>query len=71
MPIMQKEFVILIARQGFPQLLQSPFRRRVFSDVEVKQTPRSDLKGDEYIKDTEAYRHGNEEVGSCQEMLTR
>ena len=64
MSIVQKKLVVLIARKGFPQLLQSPFRRRVFGEVEVKQPPRSDLKGDEYIKDTEAYRHGNEEVAS-------
>ena len=31
-------------------------------DVEVKQTSGSDLECNEYIKDTEAYRHRDEEV---------
>jgi hypothetical protein len=60
--IVQQKLVILIAREGFPQLLQSPLRRRMFGDIEVKQTSGSDLEGDEYIKDTETHRHGNEEV---------
>jgi hypothetical protein len=36
----------------------------MLGDMEVEQTSRSDLEGNEYIKDTEAYRHGNEEVAS-------
>ena len=34
----------------------------MFGDIEVKQTSGSDLEGNEYIEDTEAYRHGNDEV---------
>src|ERR1700760_2292168 len=62
--VVQKKFVVLIAREGLPQLLQSPLRRRMLGDIEVEQTSRSDLEGNEYIKDTEAYPHGNEEVAS-------
>jgi hypothetical protein len=36
----------------------------MLGDIEVEQTPRSDLEGNEYIKNTEAYRDGNEEVAS-------
>lgn len=61
---MQKKLVVLIARKRFRQLLQSPLRRRMLRDIEVEQTPGSDLEGNEYIKDTEAYRDGNEEVAS-------
>ena len=60
--IVQQKLVILIARKGFPQLLEGPLRRRVFGDIEMKQTSGSELESNEYIKDTEAYRHGNEEV---------
>ena len=52
--IVQQKLVVLIARKGFPQLLQSPLRSRMLGDIEVKQTSGSDLKGNEYIKDTEA-----------------
>src|ERR1700756_1079121 len=62
--IVQKKLVVLIARKRLPQLLQSPLRSRMLGDIEVEQTPRSDLEGNEYIKDTEAYRHGNEEIAS-------
>jgi hypothetical protein len=40
----------------------------VFGDIEVKHTSGSDLKGNEYITDTEAYRHGNEEVAGDNSM---
>ena len=62
--IVQKKLVVLIARKRFPQLLKSPRRRRMLGDIEVKQTSGSDLKRNEYIKDTEAYRYRNEEVAS-------
>ena len=51
--IVQKKLVVLIARKGFPQLLQSPLRSRMLGDIEVKQTSGSDLKGNEDIKDTD------------------
>ncbi len=47
-PIVQQKLVILIAWKGFPQLLQGPLRRRVFGDIEMKQTSGSDLQGNEY-----------------------
>jgi hypothetical protein len=62
--IVQQKPVILIARKDFPQLLQGPLRGRVFGDIEVKQASGSELKGNEYIKDPEAYRRGNEAVAS-------
>ena len=62
MPIMEQELVILISWKGFPQLLESPLRSRLPSDIEVKQTSGSDFEGNKYIKNMEAYRHGNEEV---------
>jgi hypothetical protein len=40
----------------------------MFSDIEVKQTLRPELESNEYIKDMEAYRHGNEEVASDNTM---
>ena len=62
MPIVEQKAVIFIAREGFPQLLQRPFRCRMFGDIEVKQPSGSDLESNKYIEDAEAYRHGNEEV---------
>jgi len=66
--IVQQKLVILIAREGFPQLLQGPLRRRMFGDIEVQQTSGSDLEGNEYIKDAETHRHGNEEVAGDNSM---
>jgi hypothetical protein len=40
----------------------------VFGDIEVEQTSGSELESNKYIKDTEAYRHGNEEVASDHAM---
>jgi hypothetical protein len=68
MPIMEQKVVILIAREGLPQLLQGPIRSRMFGDIEVKQTSESDLESNEYIEDTEAYRHRNEEVAGDNSM---
>jgi len=65
MPIMEEELTIHDRREHFSQLLQSPFRRRMFGDIEMYKTSGSDLESNEYIKDTEeAGRHGNEEVAS-------
>jgi hypothetical protein len=64
MPIMQEKFAIAIAGMCFSQLLQGPFSRRVFGDIEMYDSSGSDLEGNEQIKDTEAYRHRNEEVAS-------
>ena len=64
MPIVKQKLVILIAREGFSQLLQCPLRSRMIRDVEVKQTSGSDLECDEYIKDTEACRDGDKEIAS-------
>jgi hypothetical protein len=54
-PIVQQKLVMLIAQKSFTYLLQSPLRRWVVGDIEVKQTSRSDLKSDECIKDAEMY----------------
>jgi hypothetical protein len=43
-------------------LLQGPFRRRVFGDMEMYESSGSDLEGNQYIKDTEAGRDGYKEV---------
>ena len=62
MSIMQEKFVTAIVWKRFPQLLERPFRRGMFADVVVNQMSGSDLERDEYIKDTEAYSNGDEEV---------
>jgi hypothetical protein len=64
MPIMQEKLAIAIARKCFSQLLQRPFRRRMFGDIEMYETPGSDLESNEYIKDTEVGRHRHKEVAS-------
>ena len=61
---MQKKLAIATARKYFPQLLQRPFRRRVFGDIKMYESSGSDLKGHEYIEDTEAGRDGHKEVTS-------
>ncbi len=45
-------------------MLQGPFRRRMFGDIEMYDTSGSYLEGNEYIKDAEAGRHRHKEVAS-------
>ena len=61
---MQEELVIAIGGKCFPQLLQRPFSRRMFSDVEMYESSGSDLECDKYIKDTEACGNGDKEIAS-------
>ena len=60
--IMQEEFRIAIARKRFAELLESPVCRRMSRDIEMNQTSGPDLQSNEYIKDTEVCRDGNEEI---------
>ena len=60
--VVQQVAIGIVKPDRLPQLLQRPLRSRMFGDIEMKQTSGSDLERNEYIKDTEAYRHGNEEV---------
>jgi len=52
--IVEQKLVVPIAGKGFPQLLQGPLRGWMLGDIEVEQTSRSDLEGNEYIQDAEA-----------------
>ena len=51
----------MVVRQGLPELLQSPFRRRVRSDVVVNDPPAAQLHH-KYIKDTEGDRDHDKEI---------
>lgn len=60
--IMQEEFIIAIAGKRFAELLKSPVCRRMSGDIEMNQTSGPDLRSNEYIKDAEVCRDGNEEI---------
>ena len=54
----------MVVRQGLAELLQSPFRRRVRSDVVVNDPPAAQLQDHKYIKDTEGGRDHDKEITS-------
>ena len=55
--IPQEEARRRLLRKCFDDLLRGPGGARMLGDIEVKQASGSDLESNEYIKDTEAYRH--------------
>jgi len=59
---MKQKLIILIAGKRLSQLLQSPIGSRVFGDIEMDESSRSDLQSHEYIQETEACSHANKEV---------
>ena len=63
-PIMNHKPVRMVVRQGLPELLQCPFRRRVPSDVVVNDPPAAQLQDHKYIKDTEGGRDHDKEITS-------
>jgi hypothetical protein len=67
-PIMQQKLVILIAGKRFPELLQRPVRRGMFSHIEMNQTSGLNLEGNKHIKDPEPCRNSDEEVASYKPM---
>ena len=62
--IVHEEAVIVIAGDGIAELLHGPQGCRMFGYVAVQNSARAELQQDEYIKDAEADRYGNEEVAS-------
>ena len=49
MAVVKQKLVFSISGQSFPQLLQSPLRRRMFGRIEMNQPSRTDLQRHEYI----------------------
>src|SRR5215813_7203451 len=62
--VVDDEAVRLIARQGFPELLQRPFRRGVGSDVLVENLTGSELHYNEDVEGTECGGDHHEEIAS-------
>jgi len=61
-PIMDGEAVGMTARQGFPELLQRPFRRGMRRGVVMEDLTGSDLYDDEDIEGAEGGGNHHEEV---------
>src|SRR3954451_8985213 len=59
-----KKLVFSISGQRFPQLLQSPVRRRMFRGIEMNQPSRTDLQCHKYINHAKASGHYGEEITS-------
>ncbi|HEY1216493.1 MAG TPA: hypothetical protein VGE93_22950 [Bryobacteraceae bacterium] len=59
---MQNEFIIAIARNRSAQLPESPVRGWMSGRIEINQLSGLDLKSNEYMKDTEVSRDGDEEI---------
>src|SRR6516165_10174285 len=62
--IVDDEAVRMIARQGFPELLQRPFRRGMGRDVVVENLAGSDLHDNEDVEGTEGGGDHHEEITS-------
>ena len=60
--------VRMVMRQALSELRQSPFRRRVPSDVVVNDPPAAQLQDHKYIKDTEGGRDHDKEI-TCDDHL--
>src|SRR5215831_16604653 len=60
--IVDDEAVGMVARQRFPELLQGPFRRRMRSDVLMKNLAGSDFYDDEHVEGAEGGGDHDEEV---------
>ena len=63
-PIMNHKPVRMVMRQALSELPQSPFRRRVRSDVVVNDPPAAQLQHHKSIKDTEGGRDHDKEITS-------
>ena len=59
---MNDETIGMLCRNGLPELLQGPFRRRMRSDVVMQDSPPAYLQYDKYIEDTETGRDHDEKV---------
>src|SRR3954451_12850304 len=62
--IVEQKLVFSISGQRFPQLLQSPLRRRRFRGIEMNQPSRTDLQRHKYINHAKANGHCGEEITS-------
>src|SRR5215471_11009204 len=62
--IVDDETIRMIARQGFPELLQRPFRRGMGRDVVVENLAGSDLHDNEDVEGTEWGGDHHEEIAS-------
>ena len=64
MAVVEQKLVFSISGQRFPQLLQSPLRRRMFRGIEMNQPSRTDLQRHKEINHAKANRHYGEEITS-------
>src|SRR4051812_20420411 len=62
--VVEQKLVFSISEKRFPQLLQSPRRRRMFRGIEMNQPSRTDLQRHKYINHAKANRHYGEEITS-------
>src|SRR6516164_7480211 len=67
-PIVDDEAVRMIARQGFPELLQRPFRRGMGRDVVVENLAGSDLHDNEDVEGTEGGGDHHEEIAGHHDL---
>src|SRR5215471_6955893 len=66
--IVDDEAVGMVARQGFPELLQRPFRRGMGRGVEVENLAGSDLHDDENVEGPEGGGDHHEEVAGYHDL---
>src|SRR3954447_2085761 len=64
MAVVEQKLVFSISGQRFPQLLQSPLRRRMFRGIEMNQPSRTDLQRHKDINHAKADSHYGEEITS-------
>ena len=64
MAVVKQKLVFPISGQRFPQLLQSPLRRRMFRGIEMNQPSRTDLQRHKYINHAKANGYYGKEITS-------
>jgi hypothetical protein len=57
--IVDEELIGMIARNGVPQLLERPFRRRMSRHIAMQNAAASDLQGYEHEQNPETRGHGH------------
>lgn len=60
--IVNKKTVRMLERENLPKLLYSPFGCRMVGDIEMQDSPRTNLHSHEYVDDLESGSDGHEEI---------
>ena len=60
--VVDEELIGMIARNGVPQLLERPFRRRMSRHIALQNTAAPDLQGHEHEQNPKTSRHCHQKI---------